>query len=123
MNSPIRISIAASAEDGAAPANTVSTAARASISASWVRRINNALRRADQIDHSEGDDDDNYWMAPIVVDAEAGFGGALNAYELMRAMIEAGAAGVHFEHQLASEKKCVILAARSSCRLLSTSGR
>jgi isocitrate lyase len=70
-----------------------------------VRRINNALRRADQIARSEGDDD-AYWMAPIVADAEAGFGGALNAFELMRAMIEAGAAGVHFEDQLASEKKC-----------------
>ena len=70
-----------------------------------VRRINNALRRADQIARSEGDDD-TYWMAPIVADAEAGFGGALNAFELMRAMIEAGAAGVHFEDQLASEKKC-----------------
>jgi isocitrate lyase len=71
-----------------------------------VRRINNALRRADQIARLEGDGDDTYWMAPIVADAEAGFGGALNAYELMRAMIEAGAAGVHFEDQLASEKKC-----------------
>ena len=70
-----------------------------------VRRINNALRRCDQIAHMEGDDS-QYWMAPIVADAEAGFGGALNAYELMRAMIEAGAAGVHFEDQLASEKKC-----------------
>ncbi len=70
-----------------------------------VRRINNALRRADQIAHSEGDDE-TYWMAPIVADAEAGFGGALNAFELMKAMIEAGAAGVHFEDQLASEKKC-----------------
>jgi isocitrate lyase len=70
-----------------------------------VRRINNALRRADQIAHSEGGDS-TYWMAPIVADAEAGFGGALNAYELMKAMIEAGAAGVHFEDQLASEKKC-----------------
>jgi isocitrate/methylisocitrate lyase len=70
-----------------------------------VRRINNALRRADQIAHCEGDDG-TYWMAPIVADAEAGFGGALNAYELMKAMIEAGAAGVHFEDQLASEKKC-----------------
>src|SRR6516162_4035910 len=70
-----------------------------------VRRINNALRRADQIAHSEGGDG-TYWMAPIVADAEAGFGGALNAYELMKAMIEAGAAGVHFEDQLASEKKC-----------------
>jgi isocitrate lyase len=70
-----------------------------------VRRINSALRRADQIAHSEGNDD-IYWMAPIIADAEAGFGGALNAYELMKAMIEAGAAGVHFEDQLASEKKC-----------------
>ena len=71
-----------------------------------VRRINNALRRADQIARSEGGTDKTYWMAPIVADAEAGFGGALNAYELMKAMIEAGAAGVHFEDQLASEKKC-----------------
>src|SRR5207237_1863975 len=69
-----------------------------------VRRINNALRRADQIAHTEGDDG-IYYMAPIIADAEAGFGGALNAYELMKAMIEAGAAGVHFEDQLASEKK------------------
>src|SRR5437867_3937526 len=71
-----------------------------------VRRINNALRRADQIAHSEGAGDGTYWMAPIIADAEAGFGGALNAYELMKTMIEAGAAGVHFEDQLASEKKC-----------------
>ena len=71
-----------------------------------VRRINNALRRADQIAHLEDEGDGNRWMAPIVADAEAGFGGALNAYELMKAMIEAGAAGVHFEDQLASEKKC-----------------
>ncbi|HVC59251.1 MAG TPA: isocitrate lyase [Acetobacteraceae bacterium] len=70
-----------------------------------VRRINAALRRADQIARSEGGDD-TYWMAPIVADAEAGFGGALNAFELMKAMIAAGAAGVHFEDQLASEKKC-----------------
>jgi len=70
-----------------------------------VRRINAALRRCDQIATMEGGDS-TYWMAPIVADAEAGFGGALNAYELMRAMIEAGAAGVHFEDQLASEKKC-----------------
>ena len=61
-----------------------------------VRRINNALRRADQIARLEGDGDDTYWMAPIIADAEAGFGGPLNAYELMKAMIEAGAAGVHF---------------------------
>jgi isocitrate lyase len=71
-----------------------------------VRRINNALRRADQIAVQEGKGDDTHYMAPIVADAEAGFGGALNAYELMRAMIDAGAAGVHFEDQLASEKKC-----------------
>ncbi len=71
-----------------------------------VKRINAALRRADQIAKSEGGRDGTYWMAPIVADAEAGFGGPLNAYELMKAMIEAGAAGVHFEDQLASEKKC-----------------
>jgi isocitrate lyase len=71
-----------------------------------VRRINNALRRADQIAHLENAGDATEWMAPVIADAEAGFGGALNAYELMRAMIEAGAAGVHFEDQLASEKKC-----------------
>jgi isocitrate lyase len=70
-----------------------------------VRRLNNALLRADQIDWSEGRDDTE-WLAPIVADAEAGFGGALNAFELMRAMIEAGAAGIHFEDQLAAEKKC-----------------
>ena len=72
---------------------------------SVVARINNALRRADQIYHAEGDDDID-WFVPIVADAEAGFGGALNCFELMRAMIAAGAAGVHFEDQLASEKKC-----------------
>ncbi len=70
-----------------------------------VKRLNAALRRCDQIARLEGDDS-QYWMAPIIADAEAGFGGGLNAYELMRAMIEAGAAGVHFEDQLASEKKC-----------------
>jgi isocitrate lyase len=70
-----------------------------------VRGINNAFRRADQIEHSEGQVETDYFL-PIVADAEAGFGGALNAYELMAAMIEAGAAGVHFEDQLASEKKC-----------------
>jgi isocitrate lyase len=70
-----------------------------------VRRINQALQRADQIHHSEGKDD-TYWYAPIVADAEAGFGGPLNVFEIMKAMIEAGAAGVHFEDQLASEKKC-----------------
>ena len=69
-----------------------------------VRRINNALQRADQIAWSEGAETRS--MVPILADAEAGFGGALNAFELMRAMIEAGAAGVHFEDQLASEKKC-----------------
>jgi isocitrate lyase len=70
-----------------------------------VKRINNALLRADQLHHAEGDDSTE-WMAPIVADAEAGFGGVLNAFELMKAMIEAGAAGVHFEDQLASVKKC-----------------
>jgi len=70
-----------------------------------VKRINNALARCDQIDHAEGKDDTD-WFAPIVADAEAGFGGVLNAFELMKAMIEAGAAGVHFEDQLASVKKC-----------------
>jgi isocitrate lyase len=69
------------------------------------RRINYALMRADQIRHLNGNDD-VYWMAPIVADAEAGFGGALNAFELMKAMIEAGAACVHFEDQLSSAKKC-----------------
>lgn len=78
------------------PANSVPLVAR---------RINNALRRADQIAQMEGDHS-IHWMAPIIADAEAGFGGPLNAFELMRAMIEAGAAGVHFEDQLASEKKC-----------------
>ncbi len=72
---------------------------------SLVRRINNALQRADQIAWSDGDTG-TYWMAPIVADAEAGFGGALNTFELMKSMIESGAAGVHFEDQLASEKKC-----------------
>jgi len=70
-----------------------------------VRRLNNALLRADQIHAAEGDTE-TYWLAPIVADAEAGFGGPLNAFELMKAMIEAGAAGVHFEDQLSSEKKC-----------------
>jgi isocitrate lyase len=70
-----------------------------------VKRINSTLRRADEIAKSEGDNS-TYWYAPIVADAEAGFGGPLNAFELMKAMIEAGAAGVHFEDQLASEKKC-----------------
>ncbi|MFR9752922.1 isocitrate lyase [Nocardia sp. 004] len=71
-----------------------------------VRRINNALLRADEIAKVEGDTAVSNWLAPIVADAEAGFGGALNAYELQKAMIAAGAAGVHWEDQLASEKKC-----------------
>lgn len=78
------------------PADSVPTVAR---------RINNALMRADQIYHLDGKNE-TYWMAPIVADAEAGFGGALNAFELMKAMIEAGAACVHFEDQLSSAKKC-----------------
>jgi isocitrate lyase len=72
---------------------------------SVVRKINNAFIRADQIEHAEGKSDRD-WFAPIVADAEAGFGGVLNAHELMKHMIEAGAAGVHFEDQLASAKKC-----------------
>ena len=71
-----------------------------------VRRINNALLRADQIDVSENGTPTRDWLAPIVADAEAGFGGPLNAYELMKSMIQSGAAGVHWEDQLASEKKC-----------------
>jgi isocitrate lyase len=78
------------------PANSVPTV---------VKRINNALLRADQIEHAEGKTH-REWLVPIMADAEAGFGGPLNAFELMKAMIEAGAAGVHFEDQLASEKKC-----------------
>src|SRR3954451_25186929 len=70
-----------------------------------VRRLNNALLRADQIHAAEGDTS-RHWLAPIVADAEAGFGGPLNAFEVMKGFIEAGAAGVHFEDQLASEKKC-----------------
>lgn len=70
-----------------------------------VKRINNTLLRADQLHHAEGNDDID-WLVPIVADAEAGFGGVLNAFELMKGMIEAGAAGVHFEDQLASAKKC-----------------
>jgi isocitrate lyase len=70
-----------------------------------VRRVNQALQRADQIAHAEGKNDID-WFVPIVADAEAGFGGALNVFELMKAMIESGAAGVHLEDQLASEKKC-----------------
>lgn len=72
---------------------------------SVVQRINRALMRADQIEHAEGKVQ-HHWMVPIVADAEAGFGGTLNAFELMKSMIEAGAAGVHYEDQLASEKKC-----------------
>lgn len=71
-----------------------------------VERINQALQRADQIDHAEGREDGFDWFAPIVADMEAGFGGPLNVFELMKGMIEAGAAGVHLEDQLASEKKC-----------------
>ncbi len=78
------------------PANSVPTV---------VRKINASLQRADQIEHGEGKSE-RHWFAPIVADAEAGFGGPLNAFELMKGMIEAGAAGVHFEDQLASEKKC-----------------
>lgn len=78
------------------PANSVPTV---------VRRINNSLLRADQV-NCLGGDNETHWLAPIVADAEAGFGGNLNAYELMRGMIEAGAAGVHFEDQLSSAKKC-----------------
>jgi isocitrate lyase len=70
-----------------------------------VKRLNNALLRADQIARAE-DDDSTHWLAPIVADAEAGFGGPLNAFELMKSFIEAGAAAVHFEDQLSSEKKC-----------------
>ena len=70
-----------------------------------VRRLNNALLRADQIEWSEGNTE-RHWLVPIVADAEAGFGGPLHAFELMKAMIEAGASGVHFEDQLAAEKKC-----------------
>ena len=70
-----------------------------------VKRINNALMRADQIQHMH-EEDGVYWFAPIVADAESGFGGSLNAFELMKAMIEAGAAGIHFEDQLSSAKKC-----------------
>ncbi|WP_372682352.1 isocitrate lyase [Desulfosarcina sp.] len=71
-----------------------------------VQRINNALRRADQIQVLDGRKTGPYWFAPIVADAEAGFGGPLNAFELMKQMIQAGAAGVHFEDQLSSAKKC-----------------
>jgi isocitrate lyase len=79
------------------PANSVPNVAR---------RINQALMRADEVEGAEGRRGERYWLAPIVADAEAGFGGPLNAFELMKSMIEAGAAGVHFEDQLSSEKKC-----------------
>jgi isocitrate lyase len=88
-----------------------------------VKRINNTFQRADQIQWSEGKDDIDYF-APIVADAEAGFGGVLNAFELMKSMIEAGAAGVHFEDQLASVKKCghmggkVLVPTREACEKL-----
>ena len=71
-----------------------------------VRRLNQALLRADEIDAAEGNRGGRDWLVPIMADAEAGFGGPLNAFELMKAMIDAGAAGVHFEDQLSSEKKC-----------------
>lgn len=71
-----------------------------------VRKINNSLRRCDQIETAEGNGGKTDWLVPIIADAEAGFGGALNAFELMKGMIESGAGGVHFEDQLASEKKC-----------------
>jgi isocitrate lyase len=80
-----------------------------------VKRINSALLRADQLNHAEGNHDTD-WLQPIVADAEAGFGGVLNAFELMKAMIEAGAAGVHFEDQLAS-----VYSARRLPRSLTTS--
>ena len=70
------------------------------------RRINRTLQRADQIEQSEGRHSVDNWFAPIIADAEAGFGGPLNAFEIMKAFVEAGAAGVHYEDQLASEKKC-----------------
>ena len=71
-----------------------------------VRRLNQALLRADEIENAEGKGGHHYWLAPIMADAEAGFGGPLNAFELMKGMIEAGASGVHYEDQLSSEKKC-----------------
>lgn len=71
-----------------------------------IRRINNALLRADQIQHMENSDEEIYWLAPIIADAEAGFGGPLNTFELIKAMIEAGAGGIHLEDQLSSLKKC-----------------
>src|SRR5437667_11964249 len=76
-----------------------------------VRRINNALRREDEKQHMAGKDD-IHWFAPIVADAEAGFGGSLHAFEITKAMLEAGAAGVHFEDQLAAAKTCRHLGAK-----------
>ena len=84
-----------------------------------VKRINQALQRADQIESVEGNVTRD-WMVPIMADAEAGFGGPLNAYELMKGMIEAGAAGVHFEDQLSSEKKCGHLGGKVLIRLLNS---
>jgi len=83
-------------------------------------RIQNALRRADEIHHMNGDNSVD-WYVPLVADAEAGFGGVLNAYELMKLMIAAGAAGVHFEDQLSSVKKCGHLGGRCSCPRASSS--
>jgi len=91
-----------------------------------VRKINQALQRADQIQHSEGHSGEIDWFAPIVADGEAGFGGPLNVFEMTKAMIEAGAAGVHFEDQLASEKKCghmggkVLIPAQSAIKHLTS---
>ena len=88
-----------------------------------IKRINNTLMRADQLHHAEGDDSID-WLQPIVADAEAGFGGVLNAFELMKNMISAGAAGVHFEDQLAAAKKCghmggkVLVPTREACEKL-----
>ena len=83
---------------------------------SVVRRINNAFTRADQIQKSDGRENGPYWFAPIVADAEAGFGGPLNAFELMKGMIDAGAAGVHFEDQLSSAKKCGHMGGKAPAR-------
>src|SRR5207253_1370237 len=87
-----------------------------------LRRLNNALKRADEIAHMKGDDS-TYWFAPLVADAEAGFGGPLHAFEIMKNMIDAGAAGVHFEDQLASVKKCGHLGGKVLVRTSSGSRR
>ena len=87
-----------------------------------VRRLNNALLRADRIEWAEGDGGID-WLLPIVADAEAGFGGPLNAFELMKGMIESGAAAVHFEDQLSSEKKCGHLGGKVLVPTGSSSGR